>query len=106
MSEKTYFFIISIPRDESIEYTTKLNSYISKLFPDKEYPCNLQPMEVRENDILSKISIQASEEDIRHFADRFFEKNYNLTERENGEIEITQKEPSQDIDTGDDVIKH
>ena len=32
MSEKTYFFVISIPRDQMIEYTTKLNSYISKLF--------------------------------------------------------------------------
>ena len=106
MSEKTYFFIISIPRDESIEYTTKLNSYISKLFPEKDYPCNLRPMEVRDDDILSKITIEATEKDIREFADRFFDKNYELTERENGEIEITQKEQDPTIETGDNVIKH
>ena len=41
MSEKTYFFAISIPKDGIIEYTGKLNSYISKLFPEKKVPCTL-----------------------------------------------------------------
>lgn len=105
MSEKTYFFAISIPRDEMIEYTTKLNSYISKLF-QKQYPCTLQALEVRENDVLAKIIIKTSEENIRVFADRFFDKNYELTEHQNGEIEITQKEPRLDINTDDHGLKH
>lgn len=88
-----------------IEYTTKLNSYISKLL-QKEYPCTLKPLEMREDDVLSKITIKATEEDIRAFADRFFEKQYNLTERDNGEIEITQKEPNLPEDTVDQGLKH
>jgi len=106
MSEKTYFFAISIPRDEMIDYTTKLNSYISKLFPDKENPCTLKPLEVREEDVIAKIMIKASEKEIREFADRFFDKNYELTERENGEIEITQKEPDLSQETEDHGLKH
>lgn len=105
MSEKTYFFIISIPRDEIIEYTTKLNSYISKLF-NKQYPCTLKPLEVRDNDVIAKIIIKTTEENIRIFADRFFDKNYELIEHENGEIEITQKEPVLDINTDDHGLKH
>ena len=105
MSERTYFFVIAIPKDQMIEYTTKLNSYISKLF-QKEYPCTLKPLEMREDDVLSKITIKASEEDIRVFADRFFEKQYNLTERDNGEIEITQKEQDLPQDTDDQGLKH
>jgi len=106
MSEKTYFFVISIPRDELIEYMTKLNSYISKLFPDKKNPFTLKPLEVKEEDVLAKVIISTSEKDIREFADRFFDKNYELTENENGEIEITQKEPDQTIDTDDYGLKH
>lgn len=105
MAEKTYFFVISIPRDEMIEYTTRLNSYLSKLF-QKEYPCTLKPLEIREEDVLAKISINASEEDIIEFADRFFEKQYLLTERENGEIEITQKEPDLSNLEEDQGLKH
>ena len=106
MSEKTYFFAISIPRDEIIEYTGKLNSYISKLFPEKKYPCTLKPLEIRENDVIAKIVIEASEKHIREFADRFFDKNYELAERENGEIEIIQKESEPAIDTDDHGLIH
>jgi len=105
MSEKTYFFVISIPREEIIEYTTKLNSYISKLF-QKQYPCTLKPLEVRDNDVLAKIIIKTTEENIRVFADRFFDKSYELTEREEGEIEITQKETNLKIETEDHGLKH
>jgi len=106
MSEKTYFFVISIPRDEIIEYTTKLNSYISKLFPEKKYPCTLKPLEVRDEDVIAKIIINTTKKHIREFADRFFDKNYELIENENGETEITQKEPDPAIDTDDIGLKH
>ncbi|MCK5391210.1 MAG: hypothetical protein KAJ31_02175 [Deltaproteobacteria bacterium] len=106
MSEKTYFFVISIPRDEIIEYTTKLNSYISKLFPEKKYPCTLKPLEIRDEDVIAKIIIKANEKHIKEFADRFFDKSYELTERENGEIEITQKEPDLSQVTEDHGLKH
>ena len=105
MDEKTYFFVISIPRDEIIEYATKLNSYISKLF-QKEHACTLQHLEVREKDIISKILINTTEKDIRVFADRFFDKQYELIEREDGEIEITQKEADLTQEDEDRGLKH
>ncbi|MEM7007704.1 MAG: hypothetical protein AAF462_01050 [Thermodesulfobacteriota bacterium] len=105
MSEKTYFFVISIPRDQIIEYSTKLNSYISKLL-QKEYACTVSHLEVREQDIISKILIKATEEDIRVFADRFFDKNYELIEREDGEIEITQKDADTDDIEQNQGLKH
>lgn len=105
MDEKTYFFVISIPRDQIIEYTTKLNSYISKLF-NKEYPCTLKPLEVREKDVLAKIIIQTTEENIKIFADRFFDKKYEFTKRDDDEIEITQKDPDIERDTDDHGLKH
>ena len=61
---------------------------------------------MREEDVLAKISINATEEDIREFADRFFEKQYELTERESGEIEITQKEPDLSNLQEDESTKH
>lgn len=105
MSERTYYFVIAIPKEQMIEYTTKLNSYISKLF-QKAYPCTLKPLEMREQDVLSKITIKATEEDIREFADRFFDKKYELAERDNGEIEITQKEPNLPQSADDQSLKH
>ncbi len=105
MTEKTYFFAISIPRDGIIEYTTKLNSYISKLF-EKQYACILKPLEVRENNVIAKIIIKTSEEKIKIFADRFFQKNYEFTQRDNDEVEITQKEPDLSQDTKDQGLKH
>lgn len=105
MSEKTYFFAISIPKDQIIEYTTKLNSYISKLF-QKQHPCTLKPLEVRENHTVAKISIKTTEENIRMFADRFFGSSYELIERDDGEIEITQKEPHQPQETENHGLKH
>ncbi len=105
MSEKTYFFAISIPRDQMIEYTTKLNSYISKLF-QKQNACTLQPLEVREDDVLAKIIIKTTEENIKIFADRFFDKKYEFTKRDDDEIEITQKDKGIEIDTEDHGLKH
>ena len=105
MSEKSYFFVISIPRDQMIEYTTKLNSYISKIF-QKQNACSLKPLEVRESDVLAKIVINTTEENIKTFADRFFEKNYELTERDGNEIEITQKEPNLSQESEDYGLKH
>ncbi len=105
MSERIYFFVISVPRDQMIEYTTKLNSYISKLF-QKEYPYTLKPLEIRDQDVLAKVSITANEENIREFADRFFDKQYELTERDSGEIEITQKEPNIQNAEQDEGLKH
>lgn len=105
MRENTYFFVISIPRDQIIEYSTKLNSYISKLL-QKQNACTLKHLEVREDAMISKIIINATEEDIKVFADRFFNKNYELTKRDNDEIEITQKEPNLSQDSKDDGLKH
>jgi len=105
MSEKSYFFVISIPRDQMIEYTTKLNSYISKIF-QKQNACSLKPLEVRESDVLAKIVIKTTEENIKMFADRFFDKNYDLTERDDGEIEITQKEPDLSNEKEDHGLLH
>ncbi|GJM14779.1 MAG: hypothetical protein DHS20C13_01060 [Thermodesulfobacteriota bacterium] len=105
MTEKTYFFAISIPRDEIIEYTTKLNSYISKLF-EKQHACTLKPLEVREDNVIAKIIIKTSEEKIKIFADRFFQKNYEFTQRDNDEIEITQKEPNLTNTDQNQALKH
>jgi len=105
MDENTYFFAISIPKDQIIEYTTKLNSFISKLF-QKEHPCTLKPLEVRDEYTVAKISIKTTEENIRMFADRFFGKSYELVVRDGGEIEITQKEPDQPHETGDRGMIH
>ena len=88
-----------------IEYTTKLNSYISKIF-QKQNACSLKPLEVRESDVLAKIVINTTEENIKTFADRFFEKNYELTERDGNEIEITQKEPNLSQESEDYGLKH
>ncbi len=105
MSERTYYFVIAIPKDQMIEYTTKLNSYISKLF-QKAYPCTLKPLEMREENVLAKISINTTEENIIEFADRFFDKKYEFSERESGEIEITQKEPDLSNLQEDQSTKH
>lgn len=90
MAEKKYFFILSIPRDEIIEYSTKLSSYISKFFPGKMNPFTLKPLAILENEAVTKISIDCSEEEIRQFAGRFFEGGYELREQESGEVEIVR----------------
>ena len=105
MKEKTYFFVISIPRDQMIEYTTKLNSYISKIF-QKQNAFNLKPLEVRESDVLAKIVIKTTEENIKMFADRFFDKKYKLTEHDNDEIEIVQKVHDISVGKSDSSLMH
>ena len=90
MAEKKFFFILSIPRGEIIEYSTKLSSYISKFFPGKLNPFTLKPLAILENEAVTKISIECSEDEIRVFAERFFEGGYELREQENGEIEIVR----------------
>ena len=107
MSEKKYYFVISIPRGEIIEYSTKLSSYISKFFPGKMNPFTLKPLAILENEAVTKISIECTEEEIRAFAVRFFEGGYELREQENGEVEIVRtggnSEPSPDAS---EITKH
>ena len=99
--------MISVPKDELLEYTRKLNSYLLRLFPDKKNPYVIKPLEIGETETLAKIVINASEEEIRHFAERFFGQNFELIEREKGEIEITQSEEESIHQTPDeDVVKH
>lgn len=107
MGEKNYFFVISFPKDELIDYTTKLSSYISKLFPGKTNPFTLKPLEIRDNDAVAKIIIRATEQEITDFARRFFGTGYEFREREDGEVEIVQTRPfdEEDEDRGD-VTKH
>ena len=107
METKDYFFVISVPKEELLEYTAKFGSYIARIFPDKENPYVIKPLEIGETETLAKITIKATEEEIRYFAGRFFNQNFELKERESGEIEIAQKEG----DTGEsppdeNVVKH
>lgn len=100
MTEKKYYFILSIPRGEIIEYSTKLSSYITKFFPGKMNPFTLKPLAILDNEAVTKISIECTEEEIKAFAGRFFEGGYELREQENGEVEIVRtggnSEPSAD----------
>lgn len=101
MTQKKYYFILSIPRDELIEYSTKLSSYISKFFPEKASPFTLKPLAILEKEAITKISIECSEEEIKEFAGRFFEGGYELREQDTGEVEIVRTggnaEPSADM---------
>jgi hypothetical protein len=107
MSKKKFYFVLSIPRDELIEYSAKLSSYISKFFPGTTNPFTLNPLAILENEAITKISLECSEEEIKVFAGRFFEGGYELREQENGEVEIIR---TGDIDghSPDDgeIIKH
>ena len=107
METKDYFFVISVPKDELLEYTRKLNSYITRVFPDKKNPYTIKPLEIGETETLAKIVINATEEEILYFADRFFGRNFELIEREKGEIEITQTEVESPHPLPEDsVVKH
>jgi len=107
METKDYFFVISVPKDEMLEFTSKLNSYISKVFPDKKNPFTMKPLEIGETDALAKVIINTTESEIREFAERFFGKNYMLIEREKGEIEIAQTDEEHPHPEPDEtVIKH
>ncbi|MFI5323513.1 MAG: hypothetical protein ACHQ6U_08285 [Thermodesulfobacteriota bacterium] len=107
MSKKKFYFVLSIPRDEIIEYSTKLSSYISKFFPGTPNPFTLKPLAILENEAITKISLECSEEKIREFAGRFFEDGYELLEQDSGEVEIIR---TGDIDkyAADDgeILKH
>lgn len=105
MSEKNYYFVISIPRDELIEYSTRLGSYITKFFPGRTNPYTLKPLEIQENNTIAKITIRATEAEIREFADRFFASGYELRDR-GGEIEIArpQGQGESPTDRGDSSL--
>ena len=100
MSEKNYFFVISIPRDELIEYTARLGSYISRFFPGKPDPYVLKPLEIQENNAIAKITIRATEAEIREFADSFFSSGYELRERNGGEVEIARPSGQEQAPSG------
>jgi hypothetical protein len=107
MSKKKYYFILSIPRDELIEYSTKLSSYISKFFPGRANPFKLKPLAILENEAVTKISLECSEEEIKEFAGRFFEGGYELREQESGEVEIVRTMLLEEPDDDDgEIIKH
>lgn len=107
MSEKNYFFVISIPRDELIEYSARLGSYISRFFPGRTNPYVLKPLEIQENNAIAKITIRATEAEIREFADSFFTGGYELRERGGEEVEIARPAGSGDrVPGGGDASLH
>lgn len=106
MDTKTYYFIISMPKHEMLEHTTRLNSYIRHFFPDKKNPYILKPLEIREYDTLAKISIETTEDEITKFADSFFQNNYELIEHSSGDIEIAQKNAPNTPDADDPGVRH
>ncbi|MGB2692886.1 MAG: hypothetical protein WBB48_13620 [Thermodesulfobacteriota bacterium] len=55
---------------------------------------------------MAKIIIETTEENIRIFADRFFDKKYEFTKRDDDEIEITQKDPDIETDADDHGLRH
>lgn len=103
--EKTYFFIISIPKDNHIEYLTQLNSFILKLFPNKKNPYSIRPMEIRETDTLSRVTIKTTEEQILNFSKNLFGSDFQFLEHNSGDIEIIRKD-SLEIFTEYNVTKH
>jgi hypothetical protein len=107
MSKKKYYFVLSIPSDELIEYSTKLSSYISKFFPGTINPFKLNPLAILDNGAITKISLECSEEEIREFAGRFFEGGYELREQESGEVEIVRTEVFDKPAAGESkIVKH
>ncbi len=92
MNEKIYYFIVSIPKESHIEFVTKLNSFILKQFPGKNNPYTIRPLEIRDNDTLSKVTIKTTEENITRFSDSLFGKDYLFLVQNNNEIEIVRKD--------------
>ncbi len=90
--EKNYFFIISVPKEEHIEFITKLNSFILKLFPDKTNPYRIKPLEIRDTDSLSKVIIKTTEEKIMKYSQALFGTDFQLIEHDNGDVEIVRKD--------------
>ena len=91
MKTNNYFFYISIPKDGHIEYMTRLNSFILKLFPGKTNPYIIRPMEIKDEATISKVTINTTEYEIEKFALKFFGNNYKMVQHENGEFEIAKK---------------
>lgn len=96
MNTNNYFFYLHIPKDHHIEYVTKLNSFIIKLFPEKPNPYVIRPMEIKDNFTISKVTINAKETEIVKFAKRFFGSDFEFVQHKNGDIEIIKK-PAEEI---------
>ena len=92
MNTNNYFFYISIPKDEHIEYLTRLNSFILKLFPGKTNPYVIRPMEIKDNVTISKITINTTENEIQEFALKLFGEDYEIIKQVNGDYEIARKQ--------------
>ena len=90
--KKDYFFIVSIPKDNHIEFVTQLNSFILKQFPNEKNPYTIRPLEIRDNDTLSKVTINTTENKIIEFAESLFGSEYMLIEQTGGDIEIVRKD--------------
>ncbi len=106
MKEKNYFFIISFPKDSFIEYVTKLNSFIIKMFPGKPNPYIIKPLEIQDTQTISKVTINTTEDKIRKFSERFFGEEIELLERNDGDIEVVLKHVEPIIDSDDNIVKH
>lgn len=91
MKTNNYFFYISIPKDSHIEYLTKLNSFILKLFPGKTNPYMIRPMEINDDVTISKVTINSTEDEIVEFALKLFGNDYEMVKHENGDYEIAKK---------------
>ena len=107
MTERKYFFVISIPNDEMIEYMTRLNSFISRHFPGKTNPYTLKPLGTLDNHTLAKITIPTTEEEIIRFAQSMFGSEYEFVEREGDEVEIVRQLVEEEPEEGNgSVTKH
>jgi len=104
--EKSYFFIISIPKDEHIEFITQLNSFILKLFPDKMNPYTIKPLEIRDTDILSKVTIKTTEKKILKFSESLFGTDFQFIERYDGDVEIVRKDSLQFVLEDENTTRH
>ncbi len=100
--EKNYYFIISIPKKGHIEHVTRLNSFILKQFPQKKNPYTIRPLEIRDKDTLSKVTIKTTRENIIKFSNTLFGNDYVFIEHSTDEIEIVRRVSVQsDIEDGE-----
>ncbi len=107
MAERKYFFVISIPNDEMIEYMTRLNSFIFRNFPGKTNPYMLKPLGILDNQTLAKVTIETTREQILRFAEGMFGSAYEFIEREGGEVEIVRQLLEEEPEEGNgNVTKH
>jgi hypothetical protein len=107
MTEKKYFFVVSIPNEEMIEYMTRLNSYISRQFPGKTNPYTLKPLGTLDNQTIAKVTIVTTRKEIIRFADSMFGSEYVFVEREGEEVEIVRELVEEEPEEGNgNVTKH